>query len=773
MRTHITPGAYGSALLERQLRVLRNAGPDGPATAALAARSADARALLAHAAGVTDLDGLLAGVDLPVPSAEAARVIAAADPWALGELARVIAGQDLEPEDRGAGLKLLDALLRVHGPDAIAPEHQGLHAQLALAAGRAAEKLERYPRIPAPVREALGVDLAEPSAWLDRFNRLLPAPGITLADRPGPRFDRIVSGRVDRGGAARRITTIVTTYRPGPALLVTIRSLIAQSWADQEILIVDDGSAETAILDEAAGLDPRVRVLRLPVNGGTYLARNAGLDAATGEFVTFQDSDDWSHPLRLERQVAPLLANRDIFATTSAGMRVTGDLRVTRPGRPAHRSYNLSSLMLRREPALERLGYLDTVRKGADAEYVERARAVFGRAAVAHLSRETLALIRLSGGSLSSTDMAPGWMHPARYAYLSAFQNWHTRVAGGREPAFRPRVPRTRAFAAARGVIGNTTAPVTVDLVLAGDFTLPESAGPVRALLGGDVTVAVLHLPVLGAATRNLDPDVQHLINIGAVDQVMLDDRVHARLVVVRGPAPLAFASASPSGFRADRVVIEEDAAWASAAEACAAAGRRLFGVEPVLTPLPSTVDPRRWRMVRGVPSADRPVLGRFIAEDPEGLRSLRRALGDSPNFDVRILSRAAETDGDRLPPGWLSYRESDVSPRGFLHQLDFYLGFSAPEHSGAGCSDAPADLLAPLAAGCVLLLPPDREPEYGPAAVYCTPGDLPRMVRRMHRSPARWSAQSARGRDFARRHHHGVYADAVRALLHPAAAQG
>jgi glycosyltransferase involved in cell wall biosynthesis len=66
-------------------------------------------------------------------------------------------------------------------------------------------------------------------------------------------------------------------------------------------------------------------------NGGTYVARNAGLDAATGDFVTFQDSDDWSHPLRLERQVAPLLADEAIFSTTSTGMRVTPDLVLTRP----------------------------------------------------------------------------------------------------------------------------------------------------------------------------------------------------------------------------------------------------------------------------------------------------------------------------------------------------------------------------------------------------------------------------------------------------------
>jgi O-antigen biosynthesis protein len=712
MRTRHAPGTYGSALLDRQLRALRRSGPDGPGNAALRARSADARVLLEHAGD---------------------------DPWAVGELARVIACQDLEPEDRATGLALLDDLLRTHGPDAIAPEHQGLHAQLAFPAGRAAELLDRYPRIPRQVREALGVDLAEPSLWPARFNELLPGPGITIADGTGPRFERIVPGTVEPVDGTL-VTTVVTTYRPGPALLVTIRSLIAQSWTAQEILIVDDGSGDSAVLDEVSGLDPRIRVLRLPINGGTYVARNAALDAATGEFVTFQDSDDWSHPLRLERQVRPLLADPALFATTSAGMRVTGDLVVTRPGYPWHRTYNLSSLMLRREVALTKLGYLDTVRKGADAEYVERARAVFGRPAVQHLAGETLALIRLSGGSLSSADLAAGWMHPARQAYLSAFQAWHVRVAAGRESAHRPRTPSQRVFAAPR-CLTDSPDPSSFDLIVAGDLTVAESAGPVHALLGSHL--AVLHLPALGNAARNLDPDVQHLINTGAVEQVVLTDQVHTKLLVVRGPEPLAFAPSLPSGIRADRVVIEEEAPWAT---------DRLFGTVPVVVPLPRTVDARRWRTLRTEPSADRPILGRFTTEAPVDLLGV---LKNSADFDVRLLDRTAVTP--RRPPlNWLIYQEADVSARSFLHQLDFYVGLDDP----AG------DLLPALAAGCVLLLPPERAPEFGPAAVYCTTADLHRTVRRLHRAPARWSAQSARGRDFARRHPHAEYARAVLDLL-------
>ncbi|BCJ42478.1 hypothetical protein GCM10010168_07800 [Actinoplanes ianthinogenes] len=746
MRTHITPASYGSALLERHLRALRRTGPAGPATAAIQARSADARVLLAYAAGITDLDGLLTAVRAGRP------VLAELNPYAVGELARAIATQDLEPEDRADALALFDGLLRAHGPAAIAPEHQGLHAQLAFPAGRAADLLARYPKVAKPIRQALAVDLAEPDEWLARFNSLLPAPGIRLTDGDGPRFDRIAPGTVDRVDDEHRITTIVTTYRPGAALLVTIRSLIAQSWANQEILIVDDGSPETAILDEAAALDPRVRVLRLGTNGGTYLARNAGLDAATGDFVTFQDSDDWSHPLRLERQVAPLLGDPAVFATTSAGMRVTGDLVITRPGHPHHRSYNLSSLMLRRTLALGKLGYLDTVRKGADAEYVERARAVFGRPAVPHLGAETLALIRLSGSSLSSADMAAGWMHPARRAYLSAFQAWHTRVATGREPAVRPRTPRQRAFAAPRRLAEVTPSAATFDLVLAADFTDPEHVTAVRSLLP-HASLGLLHLPVLGAATDNLAPDVQRLINTGSVTQIQLTDPVHTALLLVRDPATLAFATGLPSAVRAGRVVIEEDPAWSTAAEACAGAARRLFGVQPELRSLPCTVDVRRWRTAPRRPSPDRPILGRYLTDDHDPVRSLPA----SADFDVRLLHRTAEP----LPspaPHWLIYQPGDVTPRAFLHQLDFYLGFTDP----------PATLLAPLAAGCVVLLPPDREPEYGPAAVYCAPSELPRTLRRLHRSPQRYAAQSARSEAFARRHHAGRYADVVRSLLHP-----
>ncbi|HEU4346972.1 MAG TPA: glycosyltransferase family A protein, partial [Actinoplanes sp.] len=485
-------------------------GQDPLAVTALRAGSVEARDPLARAAGD--------------------------DPWRLGELARVIALQDLRPGDRAEALALLARIGR------LAPEHHGLYAQLALAAGDRALAAALATACPEPIRTALTVDLANPftgspdaafsescgsprrpqaqapgAALRWGFADLLPSPAVRVADGPGAPFDRLETGWAQRVGHRARITTIVTTYQPGPELLTAVRSLAAQTWTNHEILVVDDGSphGHDDVLRRAIAIDPRARLIRLPANGGTYVARNAGLDAATGEYVTFQDSDDWSHPLRLERQVAPLLADPAVFCTTSTGMRVTDDLRVSRPGFPQTRSYNLSSLMVRREVALRRLGHLDPVRKGADAEYVERARAVFGRPATRHLDGPPLALIRLSSASLSSADYRPGWMHPARRSYLSAFRAWHRQVAAGAADPRAAGARDSRAFAAPRRMLGRTGRRI-YDVVLAADWTSGDGGlGRVRALQSRGLRVAVLHLddPAhLRHRLGNLDAEVQDAI---------------------------------------------------------------------------------------------------------------------------------------------------------------------------------------------------------------------------------------------------------------------
>ena len=792
-RQHTTPDAYGTDLLERQWRDLSAVTPTGPAAAALHTRSAGARTLLAYAAARRSADELVA-------AAREGRLFPDADAWAFGELARVVSLQDLYPGDRADGLALFESLLRTFGPAGVAPGHQGLHAQIAFAAGdpvRVAKLLADYPEVPEPVRAALVVDLATKDEWPGRFAALLPEPGLTLDGEAATAFDRIRSRPAPRRGSAHRITTIVTTFQPGPELITAVRSLVTQSWTNHEILVIDDGSGADAdaVLARAAALDPRVRIIRIPSNGGVYRARNAGLDMASGEFVTFQDADDWSHPMRLERQVEPLLHDDSPIATTSAAIRVTRDLVVTRPGFGELWSGNPASLMIRRSAALDRLGYLDPVRKGADAEYAERARAVFGPDAVRHLDDEPLALIRLTAGSLSGTDTGPGWAHPARHAYHAAFRAWHHRIAAGLEPALRPRTPKGRAFAAPRGTAGDAALRrTTYDLILAGDWSgHGDTAWPVaervRALLEPGRAVAILHLDTLAGVTGRTGgphPAIQQMINAGVVDQVVLDDAVHARLVLVHGPSVLGFAPGTPSAVRGASVVISSDPAWTPAAAHCAAEARRLFGVEPLWAPtgpaaraglaagpfgsrltavdLPGTVNLRQWRLHRSGPRADRPVIGRICADRFGEWQRLTTALADAGNLDIRILDRGDRT-ARRAPEGWLTYREPDVDTRGFLHQLDFYLHLPSDEPADATCPE----VLTAMAAGCIPVVSPRHEAALGTAAVYATADDLAATVERLHADPAALLAQSERGLDFVRTHHpHHRYAAAVTALLTP-----
>ncbi|MDO0933607.1 bifunctional glycosyltransferase family 2 protein/CDP-glycerol:glycerophosphate glycerophosphotransferase [Streptomyces sp. DG2A-72] len=95
-----------------------------------------------------------------------------------------------------------------------------------------------------------------------------------------------------------RFSVIVPAYRVQAYLPACLESVLSQSCPDLELIAVDDCSPDAcgALVDEFAARDPRVRPLHLPENGGLGRARNAGLKAATGDYVLFLDGDDTLAP---------------------------------------------------------------------------------------------------------------------------------------------------------------------------------------------------------------------------------------------------------------------------------------------------------------------------------------------------------------------------------------------------------------------------------------------------------------------------------------------
>ena len=93
------------------------------------------------------------------------------------------------------------------------------------------------------------------------------------------------------------ISIIVPVYDGAECLPKCVGSILAQTETDLELLLVDDGSTDGSgvLCDTLETTDPRVRVIH-QANAGVSAARNAGLDAAKGDWIGFVDADDWIDP---------------------------------------------------------------------------------------------------------------------------------------------------------------------------------------------------------------------------------------------------------------------------------------------------------------------------------------------------------------------------------------------------------------------------------------------------------------------------------------------
>ena len=97
------------------------------------------------------------------------------------------------------------------------------------------------------------------------------------------------------------ISVIVPVYQAEALLPQCVESVLAQTFSDWELLLIDDGSRDGSptLCDGYAARDPRIRVFHKP-NGGVSTARNLGLEQATGPYIAFLDADDTFEPAALE-----------------------------------------------------------------------------------------------------------------------------------------------------------------------------------------------------------------------------------------------------------------------------------------------------------------------------------------------------------------------------------------------------------------------------------------------------------------------------------------
>jgi GT2 family glycosyltransferase len=127
------------------------------------------------------------------------------------------------------------------------------------------------------------------------------------------------------------VSIIVPTYNRAAECLNAVCSALEQSYADVEVIVIDDGSRDET-RELVASVDPRVRYV-WQENAGVSVARNRGLAEAGGAFIAFLDSDDRFRPWKIEAQLSVLRAFPD------AGMVWTDMTAVDPGGRPLHDAY--------------------------------------------------------------------------------------------------------------------------------------------------------------------------------------------------------------------------------------------------------------------------------------------------------------------------------------------------------------------------------------------------------------------------------------------------
>nr|WP_232532747.1 glycosyltransferase family 2 protein [Nesterenkonia alkaliphila] len=580
----------------------------------------------------------------------------------------------------------------------------------------------------------------------------------------------------------------MTSYKPvREDIIQSARCILNQTWADLELLVVDDASPDEygPILDDLENLDPRVKLIRLEANGGTYRARNAALEHATGEFITGQDADDWSHPQRIETQVKQLLRHPGTPGNQVYTVNISSELvRIRRGYHPFIPS--APTLMVRAEIMQELGGYLPA-RKAADNELRGRVAAYAG--ATIEVIRLPLILMRILPDSLSRADFRPGWQHPARRAFWSAYRTWHRSApreelrAGGNE-RFPIHVPARFTRPPAEQL--STDVVFLADLC--GDGGLQSSlVDEIQALKSSGLSIGVMHMENaqhLATGARRYHRPVQEMVSAGEILHVLPDEEFHqVGLLVVRSPEILQFMPRGSSAFTpghlwtvAERPPEEEPVTYLP--EACAQHAEEFFGTRPQWAatstevrerlherlpaedvrqqPYLAPFRPAPYRAPRRRPRSLRPVIGGWAGplpeewpNDPSEAELLWPTDGSA---EVRLYGDAAPAArilfGHQLPAEWVAFPPEETHRWAYYRSLDFLVHYPsypvfAPERP----------VLEALASGLVTILPPRHRPLYGEAAVYAEPAEVPHIVQEYWNDRQLYSAQSQRAAGFSAFH--------------------
>lgn len=609
----------------------------------------------------------------------------------------------------------------------------------------------------------------------------------------------------DRNGASCSkplVSVIMPAYNAANTIHIALTSLINQTWANLEIIVVDDASTDNTvnIVEKFIRKDSRIQLIKCSINQGTYVSRNIGLQKTKGVFITCHDTDDWSHPDKIGSQAMHLINNRGILANTSELVRVSDSLKFVRRGNPGFFiQKNLSSLMLRRGFIETELGNWDSVRFAADGEMVNRIHSYFGLKSIKHLKTGPMSFAYQGNHNLTSTPVFgyPGFFFGARKEYKESFSHYFTKA----ENTYCHFPQESRQFPVPYPMLPQRKKPESslrhFDVVIASEFRLPGDTTKsileeIKAQKSVGVSTGLVQLNRYDVDSVNsINSKIREQLDQNLVQMLVYGENISCDLLIIRHPPVLQYWQKYIPAIRAVKIIV---VANQTPLRDYSGSGERIYDVTgcmnnlyryfhkeatwyPIgplvreklllekefrnksveLAPVDwvNLINTDEWMFNKKFRRNQKVTIGRHGRDSyvkwPDDKETLIKIYPvNSDKVEVKILGGAAVPLKmlRKKPENWTIYPFDSIKPNDFLAELDVFVYF---HHSS--CTEAfGRTILEAMAAGVPVILPHHFKALFEDAAIYATPDEVMGKITELMSDSEYYQSRSDKGVKFVSR---------------------
>ncbi|WP_404429371.1 glycosyltransferase [Sutcliffiella horikoshii] len=601
-----------------------------------------------------------------------------------------------------------------------------------------------------------------------------------------------------------KVTIIIPAYNAQDTIRSSIESILAQSWSNIEVIVVDDCSNDQTveIVKEYVEKDSRVNLLKTERNSGAYVARNYALKASTGDFITINDADDWSHPEKIRIQAEHLINNKKIVGNFSQQARVTENLKFYRRGKPGIYIFsNMSSFMFRRDPVFKELGFWDEVRFAGDSEYVKRIKARFGEKSVKEVLTAPLSFQRQSENSLTAHSAFgfPGFFMGARKEYAEAHETSHKENP---EKLFYHFPMSQRPFAIPEPMWPQKEERREgrrhFDVIIGSEFRLlggtnMSNLEEIKAQKNAGLKTGLLQLSRYELnSVEFINHKIREQIDGNQVQMVVYGEKLSCDLLILRHPPILQDVQQYIPDIKAKNIVVivnqppkrdySNQGITLYNINQCQENVLNYFGKEPIWFPIGplvrqalltqheaelksiqlaaedwmNIININEWRRDKRPQQSGKIKIGRHSRDQyvkwPDSKEELLSIYPDTQKYEVFILGGAKSPTkilGGTIPGNWNVLEFGEMHPREFLSKLDVFVYFTHPDWIEA----FGRVIFEAMAVGVPVIIPPRYKSLFGEAAIYAEPNEVRNEIDNLMENEDYYNEQVAKAFQYVEKH--------------------